>query len=85
MCVFAFQTVTPLGFRVGMKMEAVDKKKLLLICVSSVRDMVDSRLLVHFDNLDENYDWSEETCFSHTLTHTLPLTLCYEQKEVKVM
>lgn len=56
-CVFALQTVTPLGFRVGMKLEAVDKKKPSLVRVSTVRDMVESRLLVHFDSWDESYDY----------------------------
>ncbi|KAK3522498.1 hypothetical protein QTP86_016147, partial [Hemibagrus guttatus] len=51
-CVLALQTVTPLGFRVGMKLEAVDKKNLSLICVSSIRD-----LLVHLDGWDESYDY----------------------------
>ncbi|XP_053497899.1 lethal(3)malignant brain tumor-like protein 3 isoform X1 [Ictalurus furcatus] len=50
-------TVTPLGFRVGMKLEAVDKKKPSLVRVSTVRDMVESRLLVHFDSWDESYDY----------------------------
>ncbi|XP_058249623.1 lethal(3)malignant brain tumor-like protein 3 isoform X2 [Hemibagrus wyckioides] len=55
-------TVTPLGFRVGMKLEAVDKKNPSLVCVSSIRDMVDSRLLIHFDGWDESYDyWCDVT------------------------
>ncbi|KAF5897870.1 lethal(3)malignant brain tumor-like protein 3 isoform X1, partial [Clarias magur] len=55
-------TVTPLGFRVGMKLEAVDKKNPSLVCVSTVRDMVDCRLLVHFDGWDESYDyWCDVT------------------------
>ncbi|KAB5517065.1 hypothetical protein PHYPO_G00185170 [Pangasianodon hypophthalmus] len=55
-------TVTPLGFRVGMKLEAVDKKNPSLVCVSTVKDMVDSRLLVHFDSWDESYDyWCDVT------------------------
>lgn len=55
MCVF--QTVTPLGFRVGMKLEAVDKKNPSLVCVSTVRDLVDSRLLVHLDSWDKSHDY----------------------------
>ncbi|XP_062857852.1 lethal(3)malignant brain tumor-like protein 3 isoform X2 [Trichomycterus rosablanca] len=55
-------TVTPLGFRVGMKLEAVDRKNPSLICVSTITDMVDSRLLVHFDDWDESYDyWCDAT------------------------
>lgn len=55
--VFIFQTVTPLGFRIGMKLEAIDKKNPSFICVATVTDMVDSRFLVHFDNWDESYDF----------------------------
>uniref|UniRef100_A0A672UVD0 SAM domain-containing protein n=1 Tax=Strigops habroptila TaxID=2489341 RepID=A0A672UVD0_STRHB len=52
--------VTPSGFRLGMKLEAVDKKNPSLMCVATITDMVDNRLLVHFDNWDESYDyWCE--------------------------
>ncbi|CAB1340258.1 unnamed protein product, partial [Coregonus sp. 'balchen'] len=34
-------TVTPLGFRIGMKLEAIDKKNPSFICVATVTDMVD--------------------------------------------
>uniref|UniRef100_A0A8C9VCU9 L3MBTL histone methyl-lysine binding protein 3 n=1 Tax=Scleropages formosus TaxID=113540 RepID=A0A8C9VCU9_SCLFO len=55
-------TVTPSGFRIGMKLEAVDKKNPTFICVATVTDMVDSRFLVHFDNWDESYDyWCDAT------------------------
>ncbi|EMP31123.1 Lethal(3)malignant brain tumor-like protein 3 [Chelonia mydas] len=49
--------VTPSGFRVGMKLEAVDKKNPSLMCVASIADMLDNRLLIHFDNWDESYDY----------------------------
>lgn len=51
------QPVTPSGFRLGMKLEAVDKKNPSLLCVATVTDMVDNRLLIHFDNWDESYDY----------------------------
>ncbi|XP_065506664.1 lethal(3)malignant brain tumor-like protein 3 isoform X2 [Caloenas nicobarica] len=52
--------VTPSGFRLGMKLEAVDKKNPSLLCVATITDMVDNRLLIHFDNWDESYDyWCE--------------------------
>ncbi|XP_064412192.1 lethal(3)malignant brain tumor-like protein 3 [Latimeria chalumnae] len=55
-------TITPSGFRVGMKLEAVDKKNPTLTCVATVTDMVDSRFLVHFDNWDHSYDyWCDAT------------------------
>ncbi|XP_033013867.1 lethal(3)malignant brain tumor-like protein 4 isoform X2 [Lacerta agilis] len=49
--------VTPSGFRVGMKLEAVDKKNPSLMCVATIADMLDNRLLIHFDNWDESYDY----------------------------
>lgn len=47
----------PSGFRVGMKLEAVDKKNPTFVCVATVTDMMDNRFLVHFDNWDESYDY----------------------------
>ncbi|XP_041817188.1 lethal(3)malignant brain tumor-like protein 4 isoform X2 [Chelmon rostratus] len=44
-------------FRVGMKLEAVDRKNPGLVCVASVTDVIDDRFLVHFDNWDDTYDY----------------------------
>lgn len=51
------QSPPPLGFQVGMKLEAVDCMNPSLVCVASVTDVVDSRFLVHFDNWDDTYDY----------------------------
>lgn len=40
-----------------MKLEAVDKKNPYLICVASIAAAVDNRLLIHFDNWDDTYDY----------------------------
>ncbi|XP_071340304.1 lethal(3)malignant brain tumor-like protein 4 isoform X2 [Trachinotus anak] len=45
------------GFRVGMKLEAVDRKNPGLVCVASVADVFEDRFLVHFDNWDDTYDY----------------------------
>ncbi|KAG7469159.1 hypothetical protein MATL_G00125940 [Megalops atlanticus] len=50
-------SVTPSGFRPGMKLEAVDKKNPSLICVATISAVVDNRLLIHFDNWDDTYDY----------------------------
>ncbi|XP_066145941.1 lethal(3)malignant brain tumor-like protein 3 isoform X1 [Euwallacea fornicatus] len=56
------QAICPNGFRIGMKLEAVDKKNYSLICVATVRDMMYNRILVHFDGWDDIYDyWAEPT------------------------
>ncbi|XP_058232977.1 lethal(3)malignant brain tumor-like protein 1 isoform X2 [Hemibagrus wyckioides] len=50
-------SVTPSGFRAGMKLEAVDRKNPSLICVATISAVVDNRLLIHFDNWDDTYDY----------------------------
>lgn len=43
-----------------MKLEAVDKKNTSLVCVATIADMMDNRILVHFDSWDDIYDyWAE--------------------------
>ncbi|XP_027459387.1 lethal(3)malignant brain tumor-like protein 3 isoform X4 [Zalophus californianus] len=73
-------TVIPSGFRVGMKLEAVDKKNPTFICVATVTDMVDNRFLVHFDNWDESYDyWCEASS-----PHIHPVGWCKEHRRTLV-
>ncbi|XP_029470185.1 lethal(3)malignant brain tumor-like protein 1 isoform X1 [Rhinatrema bivittatum] len=48
---------SPSGFRIGMKLEAVDRMNPSLICVATVTDVVDNSFLVHFDNWDDTYDY----------------------------
>ncbi|CAG5109207.1 Similar to L3MBTL3: Lethal(3)malignant brain tumor-like protein 3 (Homo sapiens) [Cotesia congregata] len=50
-------TFAPVGFRVGMKLEAVDRKHSPSVCVASIAGVMDSRILVHFDSWDEVYDY----------------------------
>ncbi|XP_078254362.1 lethal(3)malignant brain tumor-like protein 4 isoform X2 [Rhinoraja longicauda] len=50
-------TIPHPGFRIGMKLEAVDRKNPSLTCVASVTDVIDNRFLVHFDNWDDTYDY----------------------------
>ncbi|KAM9055314.1 lethal(3)malignant brain tumor-like protein 4 isoform 2-T2 [Megaptera novaeangliae] len=47
----------PKEFQVGMKLEAVDRKNPSLVCVATLADIVGDRLLVHFDNWDDSYDY----------------------------
>ncbi|XP_066467297.1 lethal(3)malignant brain tumor-like protein 3 [Tiliqua scincoides] len=73
-------TVIPSGFRVGMKLEAVDRKNPAFICVATVTDMVDNRFLVHFDNWDESYDyWCEAAS-----PHIHPVGWCKEHRRILV-
>ncbi|CAN9514233.1 unnamed protein product [Ophioblennius macclurei] len=56
-------SVTPSGFRAGMKLEAVNRKNPQLICVATIAAVVDNRLLIHFDNWDDTYDyWCDASC-----------------------
>ena len=77
---FILQSICPNGFRLGMKLEAVDRKNSSLVCVATVAELMDNRILVHFDSWDDIYDywadpmspyihpvgWCEE--HGHTLT-----------------
>ena len=45
------------AFRVGMKLEAVDKANSTLVCVATVADIIDNWLLIHFDGWDDSYDY----------------------------
>ena len=54
---FVLQSVTPHGFRIGMKLEAVDKKNMALTCVATVVDVLGDRILIHFDGWEEAYDY----------------------------
>nr|XP_015204015.1 PREDICTED: lethal(3)malignant brain tumor-like protein 4 isoform X2 [Lepisosteus oculatus]XP_015204016.1 PREDICTED: lethal(3)malignant brain tumor-like protein 4 isoform X2 [Lepisosteus oculatus]XP_015204017.1 PREDICTED: lethal(3)malignant brain tumor-like protein 4 isoform X2 [Lepisosteus oculatus]XP_015204018.1 PREDICTED: lethal(3)malignant brain tumor-like protein 4 isoform X2 [Lepisosteus oculatus]XP_015204019.1 PREDICTED: lethal(3)malignant brain tumor-like protein 4 isoform X2 [Lepisos len=68
-------SVTPSGFRPGMKLEAVDRKNPSLICVATIAGVVDNRLLIHFDNWDDSYDyWCDS---SSPYIH--PVGYCQEQ------
>lgn len=49
--------IIPSGFRTGMKLEAVDKKNSSLVCVATIADVLDNRILVHFDSWDDIYDY----------------------------
>ncbi|XP_004625810.1 lethal(3)malignant brain tumor-like protein 2 [Octodon degus] len=44
------------GFKVGMKLEAVDLMEPCLICVATVKRMVHRLLSIHFDGWDSEYD-----------------------------
>ena len=49
--------MTPHGFRIGMKLEAVDKKNMALTCVATVVDVLGDRILIHFDGWEDAYDY----------------------------
>lgn len=40
-----------------MKLEAVDRKNPVHICVATISAVVDNRLLIHFDNWEDTYDY----------------------------
>ena len=76
------QAICPNGFRQGMKLEAVDRKNSSLVCVATVAELMDNRILVHFDSWDDIYDyWADPTspyihpvgwCEEHEHTLTPP-------------
>ena len=40
-----------------MKLEAVDKSNASLICVATVNNIMDGRVLIHFDGWENDYDY----------------------------
>jgi len=51
------------GFKIGMKLEAVDRKNPDLICVATVTNVIGNLFLVHFDEWDDSYDyWCQDDC-----------------------
>ncbi|XP_069169395.1 lethal(3)malignant brain tumor-like protein 3 isoform X2 [Procambarus clarkii] len=51
--------IPPNNFRVGMKLEAEDRKN-MWVCVATVADVLDNRVLIHFDGWDKAFDvWNE--------------------------
>ncbi|KAL5280658.1 L3MBTL3 family protein [Megaselia abdita] len=58
-------------FKIGMKLEADDVKNTGKICVATVADVIDNRILVHFDGWDECYDyWIEiDSPFIHPINY----------------
>lgn len=60
-----FREVQPTlhGFKIGMKLEAVDRKNPDLICVATVTNVIGNYFLVHFDEWDDSYDyWCQDDC-----------------------
>ncbi|KAM8946873.1 lethal(3)malignant brain tumor-like protein 1 isoform 2-T2 [Pelodytes ibericus] len=53
----AFHTRPPHGFKVNMRMEAVDRRSPSLIRVASVVDVEECRIKVHFDGWSHLYDF----------------------------
>ncbi|XP_037295497.1 uncharacterized protein LOC115450661 [Manduca sexta] len=51
----------PICFRIGMKLEAEDRNN-DLVCVATIADTLDNRMLINFDSWDEMYDyWVDPT------------------------
>ncbi|KAK3773558.1 hypothetical protein RRG08_022269 [Elysia crispata] len=50
-------SVTPSAFRVGMKLEAVDKRNQSLVGVATIADTLGEKVLIQFDGWEDNYDY----------------------------
>ena len=61
--------VISLGFDKNKKLEAVDKANSNLICVASIRDILNDNLLIHFDGWDDSYDYW--THYTSSLIHPI--------------
>ncbi|CAK1552689.1 unnamed protein product [Leptosia nina] len=47
--------IKPNGFRIGMKLEAEDRHN-DMVCVATIADVLDNRLLINYDSWDDIYD-----------------------------
>nr|XP_015095466.1 lethal(3)malignant brain tumor-like protein 4 isoform X1 [Vicugna pacos]XP_031546086.1 lethal(3)malignant brain tumor-like protein 4 isoform X1 [Vicugna pacos] len=47
----------PKDLEVGMKLEAVDRRNPSLVCVATIADVAEDRLLVHFDSWDDSHSY----------------------------
>ena len=45
------------GWKIGLKLEAVDRSNNTLVCVATVTNVMDGRVLVHFDGWELDYDY----------------------------
>ena len=45
------------GWKIGLKLEAVDRSNTSLVCVATITNVMDGRVLIHFDGWDLDYDY----------------------------
>ena len=45
------------GWKIGLKLEAVDRSNNTLVCVATVTNVMDGRVLIHFDGWELDYDY----------------------------
>ena len=45
------------GWNVGSKVEAVDRQNTSLICVATVKNVLEGKILIHFDGWELDYDY----------------------------
>lgn len=59
---FSLQRTNLNPFKIGLKLEADDKRDTQKICVATIEDVIDMRVLVSFDGFDKssNY-WADIT------------------------
>lgn len=51
------EILPPSDIQVGMKLEAVDIRNMTLTCVATVQNIINHRLLIHFDSWDCTFDY----------------------------
>jgi hypothetical protein len=44
-------------FKVGTKLEAVDRRFPYYVCVATIADKIGKEVLIHFDDWDDSYDY----------------------------
>ena len=70
----AFKPRFPKDFKVGMKLEAVDKRNPMLVRVATVAEVKDYKICIHFDGWSEDYNlWMDDDS-----SDIHPATWCYK-------
>ena len=62
-------------WEVGMKLEAVDKCNISYVCVATVANVMDGRVLIHFDGWEMDYDY---WVTPHNSPYVHPVGWCQE-------
>ena len=65
------------GWEIGMKLEAIDKSNTSLVCVATVANILDGRVLIHFDGWEVDYDYWVEP---KTSAYVHPIGWCQEMR-----
>ena len=75
------------GWKIGLKLEAVDRSNTSLVCVATITNVMDGRVLIHFDGWDLDYDYwvTPSSPYIHPkgIDHVFLMTFLKKRKKKK--